>query len=469
MISFQEVAVMDKNSDFRGVPPISLMEEAGRSLAEEIEERYPEKNILFVCGTGNNAGDAFVAARYLKEWRGNGSITVYLLKDRHKIRSEISRKNFEKLDCEIIKELDWDDLEEYVIVDALLGTGVTGKIREPYRTTINNINNVKNPIISVDVPSGLISDIQINPDITVTFHDVKKGMNKVNCGEIIVKDIGIPEKAEKFTGPGEMLLYPYPDKDSHKGDNGTLLIVGGGPYTGAPSLAGKAAYRAGADLVYLAVPDEVKDVIAGFSPSFITKSLKGDRMYEEHIPKIIELSKKCDAALIGPGIGTEEDTYTAIRGLLKKLEIPTILDADALKAIKDHESILKENTILTPHKGEFKMLTGKTTDLKNTADDYAKENDVTLVIKGRVDYITDGNKSKENDFGTPAMTVGGTGDTLAGVIGALLSKNMAPFDAARVGTYLTCRAGEIAFEKTRWGLMPEDVSESICDVFKEQL
>lgn len=459
MISFKEVAILDRNSEYRGVPPEQLMENAGRSLAREIENRFPDESISFICGTGNNGGDGYVAARYLWEWRDRSGVKVFLLKGRDSVRSDISRKNLEKLDCPVIEEVDWEEVSGTVIVDGLLGTGISGSIREPYRTPIEKINTVGSHIISIDVPSGLGADLNVEPELTVTFHDVKEGMDEDNCGEISVKDIGIPIEAGEFTGPGEMLLYPRPKEDSHKWDNGVVLVVGGGPYTGAPALTGKAAYRIGADLVFLAVPDNIHDVVAGYSPSFIVNGLDGERLKPEHVDEIIELSKGCDSMVIGPGLGDDERTKKAVVEILKRVDIPAVIDADGLKAIKGGESKINCETVLTPHTGEFKMLTGYEGDVEKAVDDYAEENGLTVLLKRKVDYISDGKRNKKNDFGTPAMTVGGTGDTLAGAVGGLLAKGLDPYDAGRSGVYITCRAGEMAFEDKSWGLMPEDISE----------
>lgn len=465
MIPFKEVAIADKNSEFRGVPPIQLMENAGKGLAEVIYERFPDKKILFICGTGNNGGDAYVAARYLSEKIGAENVTVFLIKGEEKIRSDISRKNFEKLECEIIDEIKWSDYQDNLIVDALLGTGIKGEIREPYSTVMKKMNDHDNPIISVDVPSGLSADLQIQPDITVTFHDVKIGMNEDNCGEIVIKDIGIPKKALEYTGPGEMLLYPKPRGDSHKGDNGKLLIVGGGPYTGAPALAARAAYRTGADLVHLAVPSDIKDIVAGYSESFIVHHLEGNRIKKSHKDTILEIAKRCDAAVIGPGIGDDENTLKAVKLLIEQLEIPILVDADGLKAVAKYDIKFDNKCILTPHMGEFMNLSSED-DFPESAVKYSEEHNVTLVVKGKEDLITDGMRKKCNDFGNPAMTVGGTGDTLSGVIGALLSKGLDPYESGRLGCYITCRAGDKAFESKKWGLLPEDITECIPEILE---
>ncbi len=465
MLSFEEVAVIDKNSAFRGTPPEELMENAGKGLAEEIMERYSERTVIFFCGTGNNGGDAYVAARYIAEKWSKENITVYLIKGEENVRSDIARKNLDKLDPEMIVEKDLDLLqikERSIFVDALLGTGIKGKIREPYRKVIKKMNEENNPVVSVDVPSGLGADLNVNPDLTVTFHDVKEGMSKENCGEIIVKDIGVPKKAKDHTGPGEMFLYPRPTQHSHKGENGELMIVGGGPYTGAPVLAAKAAYRTGADLVHLVVPSSIASIIAGFSPNFIVHPMEGEKLEMRHVDKISKLSKECDSMIIGPGLGAEEKTLKAAAKIIKDVEIPLLIDADALKAFKGDKNEKEEDIILTPHRGEFEMLVGaKTEKLKEEADHFAKNNRVTLLLKGEKDYITNGEDYRWNDFGDAGMTVGGTGDTLSGVVGALMAKGLNAFKAGRLGAYLTCAAGDEAFKEYSWGLLPDDLIEKI--------
>ncbi|MGM0405991.1 MAG: NAD(P)H-hydrate dehydratase, partial [Thermoplasmatota archaeon] len=280
-----------------------------------------------------------------------------------------------------------------------------------------------------------------------------------------VKDIGIPKEAEILTGPGELLLYPKPTDRSHKGDNGSLLIIGGGPYTGAPALAALAAYRVGVDLVHLAVPSEIKEVVAGFSPSFIVHPLEGENITQKHVDKLLALSEECDAVLLGPGLGNDEATLKACRDFIEQIQKPLVLDADGLRSAAEDPGIMPIGTIITPHAGEIRMFDERRS--VELADELAERYGITVLLKGKTDYITDGVRCKKNDFGTPAMTVGGTGDTLAGVVGGLLSKGMSSFDAARLGAFITCKAGELAFQEFSWGLMPEDISERIPDVLKD--
>ncbi len=471
MLPFEEVAVIDKNAEYRGVPPKKLMENAGRKLADVISEKFSERPVLFICGTGNNGGDAYVAARYLRKRWEKADIMIYLIKSRDDIRSDIAKENFKEFKGETIEKLKWSDVDsDTIIVDAMLGTGIKGEIREPYRSVIRKINESENPVVSVDVPSGLGSDIQVNPQLTVTFHDAKEGMFVENSGQIEVVDIGIPEKALTHTGPGEMLLYPRSPQDSHKGENGRLLIVGGGPYTGAPALAAMAAYRTGVDLVHLAVPSSIMEIVSSYSPNFLVHPLEGNVLRDIHIEEILSLSKKCDSVIIGPGLGDNKETMKAVQELINEIEIPMLIDADALKAVKSGKIEFSTPTILTPHRGEFEMLMDEELEekrLDKNADEFAKNNSLVLVVKGKKDYITDGDNYKWNDFGNQGMTVGGTGDTLSGVIGALMSKGMNVFNASRVGTYITCRAGDKAFDEVKWGLIPEDIIEKVPTLFKD--
>lgn len=472
MLRFEEVAVLDRNSEYRGVPPEKLMENAGKVLSETIVNEYSKRPVIFFCGTGNNGGDAYVAARYLKKVWNSVDIKVYLIKGRSAVGSELARKNLDELDESLIVEnIDWNNIDDDTLfVDALLGTGITGEIREPYRDVIEKINKNTNPVVSVDVPSGLSADLAVEPDITVTFHDLKEGMSTEKCGKIVTKDIGMPQKAETHTGPGEMLLYSKPNKRSHKGENGKVLIVGGGPYTGAPALSAFATYKTGVDLVHIATPEIAADAVRSYSPNFIVHELEGDKLKYNHVKEIQGLVSENDSVVIGPGLGDDESTLKAVRNLVKKINKPLLIDADALKAIAEDKSILKSNMILTPHEQEFRMICDEENsnlkDISEKANDFAKQNSVTLVLKGDEDYITNGKKKKWNDFGNEGMTVGGTGDVLSGVIGGLASKGLEPFNAARVGTFMTCYAGDLVFEKLKWGLTPDNIIEEIPKNFE---
>ncbi|MCK4443591.1 MAG: NAD(P)H-hydrate epimerase, partial [Thermoplasmata archaeon] len=232
MLPYKEIRVLDRNSEYHGVPTIRLMENAGEAVASVIQKKLDPrgKNLLVLCGKGNNGGDGFVAARYLSEMC---KVKVVLAKKAEDIGSGIATKNFARIEDELEVVESAADLGRHIrgadiIVDALLGTGISGRIREPYRSMIKKVNASKKPIVSIDVPSGLGTDLAIRPTITVALHDKKEGQTKGNSGHMIVRSIGIPEEAEIYAGPGELVYYPIPEEGSHKGDNGRVLVIGGG-------------------------------------------------------------------------------------------------------------------------------------------------------------------------------------------------------------------------------------------------
>ncbi len=483
MISEAEMKVLDRNSEYFGVPPIQLMENAGKSVADFIRSTVKDtkKNILIFCGTGNNGGDGFVAARYLTQYY---TVSVFLVGP--EIKTDLALRNYQKLqtyDVKIYQSLHdvprlLDDND--VIIDSLLGTGRTGELKEPYASIVKLINkSQKKIIVSVDVPTGLGSTSGITPQYTITFHDAKEGMNNQNSGKIHVVDIGIPQEALTYVGPGELsIYYPRPAKKSHKGDNGVVLIIGGGPYIGAPALSGLAALRTGVDLVYIATPKRSWASVAAFSPNFIVKDLHDEMLTKKDIPSIEELLGKCTGVILGPGLGAANETEDAIIPLVERIlheKKPLVLDADAIKPVGRHLSIIKDTpTIITPHVGEFKKLTGialsQDLDLRITmVKEWAKKIGATIFLKGYIDILSDGFSVKQNKVHNEAMTVGGTGDVLAGILGALLSKGVRPFDAVRVAAFLNGEAGNEAFLKKSYGLLATDIIDEIPNVLKKYL
>ncbi|MFQ6128537.1 MAG: NAD(P)H-hydrate dehydratase [Thermoplasmata archaeon] len=477
MIPFEEIRVLDRNAEYLGVPTAHLMENAGKRIADILlrDFQIQGKKVVFVCGTGNNGGDAFVAARILRD---KCKTIVVLAKPKENIRSEISRKNLERYegDVEVGVDSATSEIESSdIVVDALLGIGVRGEVREPLKTLINLINDSGKPILSVDVPSGLGSDTAVNPTATVTFHDAKIGMNEKNSGRIISVDIGIPEDAERFTGPGELVYYPLPAKESHKGDNGILLIVGGGPFTGAPALAGLSALRTGCDLVRIAAPEKVWKVVASFSPNLIVHPLNGEFLNPENLDTLFGMVADVDAVVIGPGLGREQDTLRTVREFVSELQIPFLVDADGITAVAEDLSVIKGKIcIVTPHSAEFTRLSGieipsKLDERISVVDSFSKENDITVLFKGPVDIIAGEGRLKLNKTGNEAMTVGGTGDVLSGICGSLLSRKVKPFNAARIGAFVSGSAGDLAFKKLGYALIPTDIVSEIPEVLNTYL
>ncbi len=505
--------VTDYNCEYLGLSRLCLMESAGKSLAEEVGKiavytfAKPVKVVIFT-GSGGNGGDGFVAARYLLN-RGY-DVDIYMLKEN--IRSDDAKTNLEILEnmkprlsrlniynlktledinsCEVAQSKD----SEFVIVDGLLGTGVHGKLQTNIKRAIEIINESNGITISVDVPSGMdpltgeINDLAVVPDYTISFHKIKTGVRDADeelVGGLVTADIGIPFEAEYFVNYGDFLRLKNRDSSSHKGNNGRLLVIGGSKdYSGAPAIAGMAAIGAGADLVYVASPQNAAEAIKSTSPDLIVKSLEGDKLSLKHSDEILSLVDNVDSVLIGPGAGIDEDTSKLFNILVTKIKKPIVLDADALKQVELSLIKNREDIILTPHIFEFKSFFKVENDLKLDIDSYdfskVDENITefqkiirqikgTVVVKGKYDLILSGNKFKINKSGNAGMTVGGTGDALAGISASLLSQGLSSFDSASLATFINGLAGDEAYNIKGNGFSATDLVSYIGSVIKNGL
>src|SRR2546426_830915 len=301
MISPAEMRVLDRNAQYFGVSILELMENAGKAVADAARSEFAAagKSVLVLCGTGNNGGDGLVAARHLAK---DARVTVLLARSPDQFATPEAAKNFERLrDVQILAGLDKSEeaiAAAELLIDALLGIGVEGPLREPYAALIRQMNASGKPILSVDVPSGFGTDRPVRPTVTVTLHDVKEGMTAENSGRIRVADIGIPTKIATMIGPGEFTLYRVPRATSHKGQNGRVLVIAGGPYTGAPALVGYGALGVGADLIHVATPALAASVVASYSPMFIVHPLVGHRLLREDTRQTVDLAARAFGATI---------------------------------------------------------------------------------------------------------------------------------------------------------------------------
>jgi len=461
MMDHLDSKILDINSEFFGVTVDELMDNAGAALADVVRDMYKGKRILIVCGNGNNGGDGLAAAYHLS----GENITVALLSSPEWISSEAAKVRLGMLLMpKQFFDLDVDDYD--VVVDCVLGTGIRGEVRDDVADYILKVNTFVGAVVSADIPTGFGTLNAIVPDVTVTFHDMKEGMNENNCGTIIVADIGIPSEASFFVGPGDMLRFPIPEDWSHKGQNGRLLIVGGGPYIGAPALAAMAAQRIGVDLVRIATPKRSFVQISSMSPTFITFELSGDVVNEDDVPMLIDMSANVDAVLIGPGIGTDDRTVAAIKKFARGCKVPMIVDADAIAPLTSYK--FKIPVIFTPNAKELDRM------LEISGEEFGEDlmkkfKNAVMVAKGESDVITDGRRVRMNDSGCAAMTVGGTGDALAGIVAGLVSKGVDIFNAGCLGAYICGLAGEFAFMDYSYGMTAKDLIDYIPDVLIEHL
>ncbi len=523
MISPMDVSVLDSNSEELGTLTNELMDNAGRALAETIRERYGKARPLFFIGTGNNGGDGLVAARYLVEM--GSEPLIILMKDPSMIRTDISRSAHDLLDEKVVT-WQWDHLSKSggfddllsgcdLLIDGLLGSGASGTPRGTYKDAVYMINGSKKETISIDIPTGLGTGLSVNADLTVTFHDMKSNMmkdgkNLPECGEIIVKDICIPPDAARLVGKGDLIRIPRKGKDAHKGSGGKLLIVGGGPFTGAPSLAALAAVSSGCDLVRVAVPYGIWEVVAGASLDIIVERMHTKDPYKLG-PEIMDRLKDAvgwaDTILIGPGSGRDQQTLALLSELFdhcvnsgKKV----VVDADAITAIarvsSEWPTIDEDRVIITPHRNEMKRLldgvgigsderyldnitrpTGGNCSLE-TLDPlvrFTKMTGADILLKGNMDMIITPHEHslgehifhrsvyiRYNRTGVPEMSVGGTGDLLSGLCSGFSAMGLSSFDSGCISAYVIGKAGEIALSKYGISLSASRVLEMIPEAIQ---
>ena len=476
-----EFRVADANAVYRGVPLEKLMDNAGKAVAREVEKRLKgaQPRVLVLCGKGNNGGDGYVAALHLAK---RSRITVVFAEGRNApdkggvsasaLSALLKDRSIAKIDWSPVARRDVEALgrQADVILDCLLGSGISGPARAPYSDLIALANRLGGLVVAVDVPSGFPFKPQVRPDITVTIEAKKAGMTRANSGTIVPVKIGFPKEAWTHTGPGELQLIPKVADDARKADRGVLAVVAGGPYSGAPALAALAAHACGVGLVHVFTPESVADVVRRFDPTLIVHGLEGKALGPAHVDGLLRsiAERRCGALALGPGLGRAGPTQAAVRLLADKSRLPQVIDADAIAACRTLGGGPLRGSVLTPHAGEFKALTGRTAagedDLESRATAAAaaaRAFHTTVLLKGHRTLISDGARLKINDAGVSAMAVGGTGDVLTGAVGAMLAKRLSPFDAARVGAFLCGKAGELAFEDLGHSLKPPDIISAI--------
>jgi hydroxyethylthiazole kinase-like uncharacterized protein yjeF len=494
-VTSREMQALETNAHYFGISRLQLMENAGRNIAQEISVRFPSRKtrIALFCGLGGNGGDGFVAARHLLSL--GYSVQLVVAGRTGSIRHVEARKNWQALRMllneitvyEITDSSEVPEITADVAVDAILGFGLEGIPREPIASLIRAINQMEAFRLAVDVPTGVDSDTgdatgeAVKADLTVTFHKAKLGLHKSHShvGEIVVSDIGIPKALEVFSGPGDVqLVVKKRSPESHKGDHGKLLVLGGSEmYSGAPVLAALAALRTGVDLVYVAAPEKTASDIACLTPNIISVKLKGKHLNTDNIPQIGQYLQRVTAAVVGPGLGLHEDTRETVMKVVaaaEDLRVPLVVDADAVKAFAGFTRPLRMPAVFTPHKGEYQTLAGeelpsslheRTKKVKKTA---SKLN-VTVLLKGQPDIISDGKRAKLNFSGNPGMTVGGTGDVLTGIVGAFLSQEANPLEAAVAGAFINGAAGDFVKLERGYHMLPTDLLDFIPKIIDDPM
>ncbi len=468
-ISPEEMNALDMNCKYFGLLPLQLMENAGAALAREVRARAAGKKVAIVAGRGNNGGDALAAARHLAGFE----VTTYLLGRSKDIATDEARRNWQilaGLGFDLRETGDISDLalgESDIILDAIFGTGVRGPVKGLEAAAIDAINSSGKPVLAVDIPSGLGTNKVVRAGVTVTFHRPKTGMQS-SAGEVKVADIGIPPEAEFFAGPGDLWLVGKRRQESHKGESGRVLVIGGGPYTGAPALTALAALRAGADVVTVATPKTAARAVAGFSPNLIVRELSGEHLQPDDLNTLKEQISRHDVVVMGMGLGRNPETHAALEEIMPLCR-KAVIDADAL------QPDLPLKGIVTPHVGEFKRISGislSSAGYRERIDplkDYAREKGLVVLLKGKIglvsNLITDGESVRANTNGNAGMTVGGTGDVLAGVTSAFYARTTA-MRAATAAAFVNGRAGDLVYEEKDFGMVATDLIEKIPEAMR---
>ncbi len=503
------------------VPSHQLMENAGKSVAEVFLEQYthrmsdPPGRVAVLCGKGNNGGDGFVVARYLKEEAEQ--VRVYLFAKPEELRGDAA-KNFDRWQEQggevtvVQSAADWDKAwaevsSAEVIVDALLGTGVRGAATGLIGPAIEDANRLSRGataarpawIVAVDTPSGLPSDGEaaagpvIKAHWTVTFTAPKIGQlispQAGCCGQLVVREIGSPAALVEEIGKGS-LRWAGADEfagmplirsaEAYKNSYGHLLLVAGSlGKTGAAVLAGQSALRGGAGLVTIAAPEPAQPIIAGVHPEYMTEALPATSegtlaMGGIRSGRLAEILKGMTVVAVGPGIGQPAETQEFIRSVVAETALPMVLDADGLNAFAGQGDLFQEKKtkflVVTPHPGEMARLLGSSIaqvqqDRVKTASEAAKKWNTVVVLKGFHTIIAGpGGQVFVNTTGNPALAKGGSGDVLTGLLGALIAQ-FGTEDFVRVvalGVYLHGRAADLLSEQSdASGVLASEVAHAI--------
>ncbi|MDB9822546.1 NAD(P)H-hydrate dehydratase [Deltaproteobacteria bacterium] len=489
LVKADEIKEMDRLSihEMR-IPGAVLMENAARGATRIFLEHFDPvegSHVVVICGRGNNGGDGYVIARYLRQ-AGLG-VTVMVLAEQGKISGDalanleiIKRLNLD------IRELpgreEWEavrgSLEDCdYIIDGILGTGINSPVRGYYGQVMEDINASGKPVMAIDIPSGLNADSggimgkAVRADLTVTFGFPKLGQMLFPgaglVGRLARVDIGIPDIiAEKVSSRYRMLepddvsgLFIEQQRDIHKGARGHLLILAGSTgKTGAAALSALGALRAGAGLVTLGIPESLNSIMESKLTEVMTvplpETVDGSLSLQAK-DEILGLMEGKSAFALGPGLSQNSETFALVRDIVAGCGLPMVIDADGLNALAGEAGAMKtldEKKILTPHPGEMGRLAGlKSSDVQldriGTASRFVEKYGCCLVLKGARSLISEpGGKIYLNPTGNPVLSSGGSGDVLTGLISGFLARGCSATGAATAGVYLHGLAADLLAE-----------------------
>ncbi|EGD46398.1 carbohydrate kinase, YjeF related protein [Ruminiclostridium papyrosolvens DSM 2782] len=505
-VTGKEMGMIDKYCiDNIGIPGIVLMENAALKVVEHVnlylEKEHPLPiHAVIIAGKGNNAGDAFAAARHL--FIQGKKIELYCLFGKEVLTGD-AKLNFEIMETvgvpvkylgvNATKEELCSDIEKAeLVLDGIFGTGFRGEIQGIIRQVADAVNRYSRHTISIDIASGIdsatgrTSEACIKADKTVTFQCPKIGQlvypGADYTGELIVESIGMPRQAVEYIPETttwvdrEVVrsLIPSRKAEYNKGNCGKVAVVSGSTgMAGSGCLTAKASLRTGSGLVYMAVPSKLINVCQTVVPEAVAVNLTDsiDIISEKSLNEITELLRKCDVAAIGPGLSSEKGLYNIIKRLAETSDLPVVLDADALNIIAQNTEMFgafKNQVVVTPHPGEMSRLTGLDISyIQDNRTEVAKKFaalwGVTVVLKGARTVIADKKGHVYiNSTGNAGMATAGSGDSLTGIIASLVGQGATAVYAAVAGVYLHGLAGDIAARcKGEYGLNAMDIVENI--------
>jgi len=485
-----------------------LMENAGRSIFDYIRSLNQNfSKVIILSGLGNNGGDGFVLARQL--YNKDIPFELFIIGDAEKIKGDalLNLNILKKLDVDInmiedkykIRSLEQIIDKNDLIIDAILGIGINGPVRELASEVIEVINSSHNMVISIDLPSGVSSDaatienIAVKADATVTLGLPKFGnilFPGANYnGNVVVGDVGISAKiadaieSRTFIITRKLIKEYIPKRiaDSHKGTYGKASVIAGSRgLSGAAILTCLAALNSGVGIIELFIPESIDLIISTKVVEIITKPLKetpNGLLDLSSISSVVKGIEESDVVAIGPGCGNSNELFELVKQVINTSNSPVVIDADGLNALAKNIEVLKDNKsqiVLTPHLGEMSRLINQPIEeIKrnkiNIVKEFSKEYDVILVLKGARTII--GLPSGEiyiNINGNSGMSTAGSGDILTGLIGSLIAQGVEPDKAALLGVFIHGYSGDlVAEEKGEYGMLAEDIVKSIGQVFKE--
>lgn len=514
LVTAGEMRALDRHTiDVLGTPGAVLMERAGRAVALEVRHVAEKlraggsggvRRFLAVAGAGNNGGDAYAAARILTAWGWDGAILECADPGRVRGDAETHRRRAIAAGVPMPRYAGPEGLAALlnaaaIVIDGMLGTGIDGEVREPFRSAIHALNVSRRPVVAVDIPSGLNADTgaalpeAVRADVTVTMGLPKLGLvlgrGPDVSGRIVAADIGIPRGAgpcppvsPDWIAEEEAAAWiEVRRRTDHKGSFGHLLVVAGSVgCAGAAVMCAQGALRAGAGLVTVLVPDAIHGSVASGLPEAMVHAgpASDGRLDASAAPVMLECAARATALAIGPGLGLSPGVRAIVAQALRETSLPAVIDADGLNALGSPPEGLPRPAgacVITPHPGEMRRLVagfdwaagldpaGRPSGWEVARKMAAAAGAVT-VLKGAGTVVADprDDSLSVNSSGNPGMAAGGSGDVLTGIIGGRLALGDDPARAARFGVYVHGAAGDLAAARTgETALQPTDLLEAL--------